>query len=98
MAGFEGGKAVRLSDHARVRMQQRGIPRLIVDWLAAYGQVDHLRGAEVFYFTRRSRKALARDLGDGSLRGYSKCLDAYMVCSGGTIATVGHRYKRLVRH
>ena len=26
---------MKLSQHARIRMQQRGIPRLAVDWLAA---------------------------------------------------------------
>jgi len=33
---------MRLSQHARVRMQQRGISRRIVDWLAAYGETDLL--------------------------------------------------------
>ena len=51
---------MKLSQHARIRMQQRGIPRLAVDWLAAYGAVDHQRGAELFYFDRRARQALER--------------------------------------
>ena len=89
---------MRLSNHARIRMQQRGIPLLVIDWLAAYGQVAHQPGSEVFYFNKHSRKALKRDLGKGSLRGYSKCLDAYMVCAEGRICTVGHRFKRVVRH
>ena len=49
---------MKLSNHARIRMQQRGIPRLIVDWLAAYGEIDHQRGAEVFYFNGKARRAL----------------------------------------
>jgi hypothetical protein len=32
-----------LSEHARIRMQQRGIPRRVVDWLAACGAIDHQR-------------------------------------------------------
>jgi hypothetical protein len=28
----------------------------------------------------------------------SKCMDAYMVCADGKIATVGHRYQRVIRH
>ena len=89
---------MKLSKHAKTRMQQRGIPRLVVDWLAAYGEVDHQRGAEVFYFTQRARKALRRDVGRRLLRRHEKALDAYMVCTEGQIATVGHLYQRVVRH
>jgi len=89
---------MKLSKHARIRMQQRGIPRCIVDWLAAYGEVDHQGGSELYYFTRRTRKALQRDLGKQALRGYSKSMDAYMIHIDGRIATVGHRFRRVVRH
>jgi len=89
---------MKLSKHAKTRMQQRGIPRLVVDWLAAYGDIDHQRGAEVFYFTQRARKALRRDVGRRLLRRHEKALDAYMVCTEGQIATVGHLYQRVVRH
>lgn len=89
---------MKLSRHAKIRMQQRAIPPIVVDWLAAYGQVDHQRGSELFYFNKKSRQTLKRDLGRRALRGYSKCLNAYMVCTGGTITTVGHRYQRVIRH
>lgn len=87
-----------LSEHARIRMQQRGIPRRVVDWLAAYGAIDHQRGSELYYFNQRSRRALERDVGRRQLLRYAKALDAYMVCAEGQIATVGHRYQRVVRH
>ena len=49
---------MKLSKHAKTRMQQRGIPRLVVDWLAAYGEVDHQRGAShVVDFSELSRAA-----------------------------------------
>ncbi|MGD2127769.1 MAG: hypothetical protein PVJ33_05185 [Lysobacterales bacterium] len=89
---------MKLSQHARIRMQQRGIPRRVVDWLAAYGEVDHQRGSELFYFNRKSRRDLERDLGQHVVRRFSKALDAYMICADGQIATVGHRYQRVVRH
>jgi len=38
---------MRLTKHARKRMQQRGIPGLVVDWLLAYGEIDHQQGAEI---------------------------------------------------
>jgi hypothetical protein len=71
---------------------------LAVDWLAAYGAVDHQRGAELFYFDRRARQALERDVGRRLLRRNEKALNTYMVCAEGQIATVGHRYQRVVRH
>ncbi len=89
---------MKLSKHACIRMQQRGISSLAVDRLAAYGQVDHQRGAELFYFNKKSREALKRDLGNHRLRGHAKTLNAYMVSTGDRIATVGHRYQRVVRH
>ena len=89
---------MKLSKHAKVRMQQRGIPRRAIDWLAAYGAVDHQRGAEVFYFNRRARQALERDVGRRMLKRNEKALNIYMVCAEGQIATVGHRYQRIVRH
>ena len=89
---------MRVSQHARKRMQQRGLPRHIVDWLAAYGEIDHQSGAEVFYFNRRARQALARDVGERLLQRYAKALDAYMVCADGQVVTVGHLYQRVVRH
>jgi hypothetical protein len=87
-----------LSKHARVRMQQRGIPRRVVDWLAAYGAVDYQGGSELYYFDRRARQALARDVGPRQLARYAKALNAYMICADGQISTVGHRHQRVVRH
>ena len=87
-----------LSEHARIRLQQRGLPRRVVDWLAAYGEVDYQRGSQLYWFSQRSRRALERDLGRRMLKRHEKALNAYMVCAEGQIATVGHRYQRIVRH
>ena len=89
---------MELSEHALTRMQQRGIPPEVVDWLAAYGAVDHQRGSEVFYFNRAARQALERDVGRRQLRRYAKALKAYMIYAEGQITTVGHRYRRIKRH
>ena len=87
-----------LSEHARARMQQRGIPARVVDWLAAYGAVEHQPGAEIFYFDRTSRLALERDIGRRQVRRFAKALSAYMVYEKGRITTVGHRFRRIKRH
>jgi hypothetical protein len=80
----------RLTEHARIRMQQRGIPAAVLEDLLDYGRVAHdHRGATVLYFDRRARTALRRS---------GKRHDAYAVVGGdGEIRTVGHRFKRLWR-
>lgn len=91
-------RSLRLSQHARVRMQQRGIPTSVLEWLAAYGEIDHQSGAELYYFSQRSRRELKQNVDAAALRRYAKALDAYMVCAKGQVTTVGHRYQRVVRH
>jgi hypothetical protein len=79
---------MELSHHAQVRMQQRGFPRRVINWLSDYGQVDHQRGgSRLFYFNKRSRHAIKTDLGSRALKGYSKCLNAYMVCADNTVVS-----------
>lgn len=53
-----------MSGHATARVQQRGIPSLIVDWLLIYGATafDH-RGAEVRYFDHAARRRLEKEFG-----------------------------------
>lgn len=87
-----------LSNHARIRMQQRGITELAIDWLLAYGAIDHQRGAELYYFDKRARRALERDFGRRMVARHERELNAYAVCADGLVATVGHRYQRVVRH
>ena len=89
---------MRLSNHAAHRMQQRGIPPLIIDWLEGYGSSARAgHGTEKFYFDKKSRRMLARDVGKAVLRNLEKQMNAYMVCRESTVLTVGHRYRR-VRH
>jgi hypothetical protein len=90
---------MELTHHASVRMQQRGFPPFVIDWLFVYGQVDHMGGgSKLFYFNKHSRWAIENELGAENLKGYSKCLNAYMVCADGMVITVGHRFRRITRH
>ena len=58
---------MKLSKHAKIRMQQRGITAPVIDWLLAYGEVDYQRGAQLYYFNEKSRRALERDIGQRRL-------------------------------
>ena len=87
-----------LTDHARVRMQQRGIPAAALDALLDYGVVRHAGGGrDIVFFDKRSRTRLARD---GVLDGAAAdraCKSYAIVESNGAVITVGHRYRRIPR-
>ncbi len=91
---------IQMTRHATIRQQQRGIPPLIMEWLTSYGTSSHdHHGAEVLYFDKCSRKALAKAVGEEIVNRLSGLLDTYAVVSGsGTIITTGHRFKRVKGH
>jgi len=88
-----------LTDHAAARMHQRAIPPLIVKWLLQYGAAERSGGGtEMYYFTRDSRRRLARDVGDQVVNRLAALLDAYVVISdSGAVITAGHRFRRIQR-
>lgn len=92
-------QTLTLSHHARVRMQQRGIPGAALACLLDYGRIEHdHHGGAIVYLDKAARRRLAREQGMGPLRALGKSLDAYAVVSAdGTVMTVGHRYKRIWR-
>ncbi len=91
---------IQLTKHADARMQQRGIPPLIMDWLTRYGASRHdHRGAEILYFDKHSRKILAKAVGAEVVRRLAGLLDTYaVVADGSLVITAGHRYKRVGEH
>lgn len=91
---------MNLTQHARLRMQQRGIPRQAVDYVLAYGRVSHdHRGARVFWLDKRCKARLGREEGRQVVRRLDKHLNAYAVMGpDGMVLTVGHRYRRIRRH
>lgn len=74
------------TDHARARMQQRGIRAAIVEALLDYGHTAPAGdGCEVLFF-------------DKSARQVGRFPNAYAVVGrDGAVVTVGHRYKRVPR-
>lgn len=76
------------TDHARARMQQRGIRPDALEALLDYGRTCHLHseGRELVYFGKQARKGIP----DARLaRIYA------VLASDGTVITVGHRYRRV---
>ena len=88
-----------LTQHARTRMQQRGIAAVAVDLLMDYGREAHdHRGCRILCFDKRSRRRVARELKAELFRRVERYLGTYAVLAeDGAVVTVGHRVTRLPR-
>jgi len=88
-----------LTEHARARMQQRGISPAALDLLLDYGREAHdHRGCRIVRFDKRSRRRVMRELGNELFRRFERYFDAYaVVAEDDAVVTVGHRVGRLPR-
>ena len=87
------------TQHARARLQQRGISQDIVSELLDFGREVHDHcGSSIVYFNRKARERLRLSLGDDAYRRLETHLNAYAVIGPkGQIVTVGHRTRRVNR-
>jgi hypothetical protein len=86
------------TEHARARMQQRGISPAAIELLLSYGRSAHdHRGCEVVYFDKPARARLAKHH-PAAAREAERFIRTYAVLGAdGVVVTVGHRYRRLKR-
>ena len=91
---------MNLTFHAQQRMQQRGISLQAIDYVLTYGRVSHdHRGSRIIWLDKRSKARIGQKEGRRVLRELDKHLNAYVVLdSDGLVVTVGHRYRRIIRH
>ncbi|MEC4723545.1 hypothetical protein RY831_30865 [Noviherbaspirillum sp. CPCC 100848] len=89
---------MKITCHAQLRQQQRGIPRLIIDLLLDFGAAKRSgEGATTHYFDKRSRRKLQAYAGKVAPL-LAEYLDYYAVVnSDGSVITVAPRIKK-VRH
>ena len=89
---------MNMTKHSQTRLQQRAIPPVIIEWLYKYGcRLEGRNGTTVCYFDRESRHCLASEVGHIVVRRLSDMMDTYLVMSGDSIVTIGHRYKPFKR-
>jgi len=79
------------SQHARHRMQQRGISSESVELLLTYGRSNYHRGREVVFFDRRAMDSL-QARGELSGAACDRIRRHYLVLDDGDVVTVGHQY------
>ena len=89
-----------LTHHANARLQQRGIPRALLDGLLSYGREVHdHHGSAVVYFDRKARQLLRDVCGTREFIKIESKLDTYAVVGAdGAVITVGKRTKRINRN
>jgi hypothetical protein len=90
---------MRLTQHAEVRMQQRGITPQTLQSLLQYGAAAHDHcGAKILFFDKKAKSRLLTRSGREAYRAVEKQLDVYaVIANDGSVVTVGHREKRIPR-
>jgi Domain of unknown function (DUF4258) len=85
------------TDHARARMQQRGIKAAAIDCLLEFGTQHHDgRGAVVVYLDKRAQRRLLRERRVAPAE-MARLRRFYVVLADGAVVTTGHRYARVPR-
>lgn len=83
------------SQHAQIRMQQRGIPEQIVRNIIAYGTTRKVPGGAVARFiSKKDLKGLSKLLPKNECKQLDRHKGVYVVMGSGNVITVGHRTKR----
>lgn len=95
----ESARSLSTTYHASTRLQQRGIPPLIIQWLEDYGREVHDgHGGVILCFDKDAKRRLQRVVGREPVRRLNDWLDIYAVYSlDGRLITTGHRYQRIKR-
>ena len=90
-------KLGRISSHARIRMNQRGLSIQALEALLEYGRFEYDRhGGKIVTLNQAGRNLLAQVLPAGQL---DHCADLYAVLDAhNEVITVGQRSRRLCPH
>lgn len=88
-----------LTEHASIRMRQRGIDSQVLECLLTYGSAVHdHRGAQVPLFDKRAWRRMERAVDRAVLKRATESRELYAVRSlDGELVTTGHRYRRVRR-
>lgn len=96
MLGNHWEDDIGLTNHARQRIQQRGISTEAVNAILAYGTRRRHRGTDIYFLDKKSRRRLAGAFGRERYSKLERALDSYVLVSDdGAIVTAAHRLHRL---
>ena len=82
--------------HAQSRLQQRGIPAVVIEYLEVFGTFIRCNGADRLIFDKAAQRRLCNHLGgNGGSKRFEKWMDVYAVYSEtGQVITIAHQTKR----
>jgi hypothetical protein len=85
--------------HAETRIQQRGIPPMVIDLLMQFGSASRCGGAERLTFDKLALRRLRRHLGgDRGLKLIDRWLNVYAIIGdNGQLVTVAHKHSHFYR-
>ena len=87
-----------VTNHARARMQQRGIRPEVLDALLDFGREAHVEGGrDIVYFDKKARARLVKANAVAARDAERLCKSYAILGSDGAVITVGHRYRRIPR-
>ena len=88
---------VLVTEHAAMRVRQRGVDPVVLDCLLSYGSSVHdHQGGEIVVFDKRAFRRLERAIDAALLRRVADHRTLYAVRStDGALVTVGHRFRRV---
>lgn len=87
---------ISVTNHANKRMQQRSIPKAVIEWLLDFGTRERSGSGEIVFFDKKGKKQLYQELGPQIVKSVSRFLDVYAVLGDdGCLVTTGYRYKRI---
>ena len=91
---------VTVSQHAKIRMQQRAISEDMLESLLDFGQVKfNGQGTEILTFPKKMVKNLKKELNHKVFMKIERHLNLYAIMSSdGGLITTGYRTKRLKGH
>lgn len=88
-------KYCRMTDHAQVRIQQRGIHPDAVEIVLSYGSFQHAKGgAKSYYMDKQAHQRARRSLESNLYSRFADKLDIYVIVGGDdAIVTVAHNHR-----
>jgi hypothetical protein len=86
---------LKISKHAKARMQQRGISKECIEHVLAFGKEYYRAGAFVYLATKKVVKEMIKK--GVPKKSAARCGGVYVIIQNGNIQTVAHKFKRFKR-
>lgn len=87
-----------ITQHARVRSQQRAISPLLLELLVRFGSSEKIVGGTCKVFFDKAARRRLHSYAGPLAQMLDQHLDLYAVLANDKVVTVGHRLERIKRH